>query len=80
MSNRTAMNFQEKSWAIWLGVSAISVIALLLTGYKLPETWLWVWGFITLYFVEEMWNKRTDDLKRRVEKLEERINDLEKRT
>ena len=79
MSNRTfaELDIIEKLLALWMGAGCVLGLIFWLIGYRPAGAWLWVYGLIALYLAGVIWADKIDELKRRVQKLEDRINDLE---
>ena len=81
MSNRTfsELSVYEKILALWLGAFFISGLVCVSIAYRPSWAWLCIWGFIALYLGGIIWQEKMDELKHRMQKLEERMNLLEKR-
>jgi cell division protein FtsB len=82
MSNRTfpELNIFDKAFMIWLGGGCVLLLILGLIGSHLPLPWVGIWVIIGFGFVGESEHKKIVDLKREVQKLEGRIDRLEKRS
>jgi hypothetical protein len=81
MSNRTfaELGIYEKILALLLGAYCVLGLICLLVGYRPSGAWLWVCGLMALYLGGIIWQEKIDELKRRVQKLEDRIDGLETR-
>jgi uncharacterized membrane protein YfcA len=81
MSNRAfgELSSYEKILVFWMGAGIVLSVICWLIGYKVPDSWAWAFGLIALYLGGVIWEEKITDLKRRVDKLEERIDHLEKR-
>jgi len=81
MSNRTfaELSIHEKILACLGAGCCVLGLIFWLIGYRPPGAWGWVCGLTVLYLAEEIWREKIDELKRRVQKLEGRIDGLEAR-
>jgi hypothetical protein len=69
----------EKAYALWFGAGYILLFILGLIGHWPPMSWVWVFVLVGFGLVGESEHKKILDLKGQVQKLEERIDLLEKR-
>ena len=77
----TKLNIFEKAFTLYVGVSFLLTLTFRLIGYwpSFTSWWVWVYLLIGVYFIEEMGRTEREGLKRRMEELEDRIDDLETR-
>jgi hypothetical protein len=81
MNNLTfgKLDAYEKAYVLWLGAGSFLLSIFGIIGYWPPARW--VWGFVIFGFllVGESQHKDIRDFKRKIQKLEERIAELETR-
>jgi hypothetical protein len=63
----------------YIGVGIIFGLIFRVIGYWPSSGWLWVYGLIGLYLAEEIWQAKIEELKRRMQELADRLDDLETR-
>jgi hypothetical protein len=80
MNNRSLGKWDadEKTYAVWIGGGAVLALIFLLVGYSPPLLWVAVWILIGFALVGESEHKKIMDLKNRMQKLEERLDCLER--
>jgi hypothetical protein len=69
----------EKAYALWFGAGYVLLLILGLIGHWPPLSWVWIFVLIGFGLVGESEHKKIMDLKSQVQKLEERVDRLEKR-
>jgi len=81
MGNRTfaELGIYEKLLALWLGAWIVLGLVCWLIRHRPSYSWLWTCGLIALYLGGIIWHEKIDELKRRVQKLEDRVHSLETR-
>ena len=81
MINRTfaELTIHQKILAFWLGAWIVFYLVCWLIGYRPSNSWLWTCGLIAFYLGGTIWEEKMDELKGRVQELEERLDRLENR-
>ncbi len=80
MSNRSLgkLDAYEKTYVFWLAGGFVLFPILGLIGYHIPLSWVGIWMFIEFGLIGESEHKKIMSLRSQVQKLEERIDRLEK--
>jgi hypothetical protein len=69
----------EKAYTLWFAAGYLLLLVLGLLGHWPPLSWVWIFVLIGFGLVGESEHKKIMDLNGKVQKLEERLDILEKR-